>query len=464
MIPRSFSLFVVLGVLALGRADAAGSSPRRLTLDQALAHALAHSTKLQKSRHQLEAVAATRRATRGQFLPKLSVEGNVFVWDDEVAFDLTPDASSLNIDPACLPTLGCLAPLLTSFDVGPVREQVTAQLTVQVIQPITPLYAIYHGYTATKEGEKAARSGVVLSRNELIAAVKQQYIQLKQAEGGVQIARTAVKRVEIQLEKARQFVKAGLLGRNDLLKLEVARARAAGGLLKAQSGWALAQSALALTAGFPPSEPIAATERFADPPPRFSRTLDECYRQALKSRPELSAVQAQAAIAKATKKAASGAMIPQLVGLGAYQHNEGQGFVMPKNVWFAGASLKWDIWSWGADYYRIKEAQAKVKSSDLDVKALTDGIYLQVKKSFLDLQTAHKELAIGKVAVKQAEESYRIEKSKYDNNSATTADLINAEAALSLAQQTYNNSLYGWYLAMAALEQAMGQPALKSAR
>lgn len=452
------SLFMLL---VLGRQGAALAKP--LTMDQAVSLALAHSTQIQKAHQQVEAVVATRLATRGQFLPKLSVEGNIFVWDDKLAFDLMPDSSSTNIDPACIPTLSCLTPLFESFDT-PVRDQVTSQITVQMVQPLSPLYAIYQGYQAAKAGEEAARSGARLARDEIVAQVQKQYIQLKQARGGVQIAQTAVRQVEVQREKAKAFAKAGVIGRNDLLKLEVAQARANGALVRARAGEAMIQSALALLVGFPPGDPIEITQTFADPPPAFKSTLEQCFERALQNRPEMRVVEAAVAMAKAGHRAAHGAMIPQIAAVGAYQHNEGQGFVQPKNVWFVGASLKWDVWSWGSDYYRLKEARAKVESSELDIKSLRDGIYLQVKGAFLELRTAQKEQAIGRMGVRQAEESYRIEKSKFDNGSATTADLIDAQAALTLAQQGYNNALYGWYLALAALEQAMGQPALQPAR
>lgn len=454
---KTFCLsYVILLWIFIFSSDSIARS-RALTIDQAVSLALEQNSKIKQANWQLEEVGAKRKSVRGQMFPKLSVDANLFYWDDEVEFDLMGDINMSSVDPSCAPTLGCLMPLLEGFDVGPVREQLTSQLTVQLVQPITPLYAIYNGYRATRLGEDAARSGIKMSKQQVVAEVKKGYIQVKQAEGGVTIAQSAVEQVETQLKKARAFEKAGLIGRNDILKLEVAKARTLGVLLEARSGLSMAQSALAIAIGLSPEETVVTIQKFDDPPPSFNRTIDQCYEDALKQRPEIAVVNNQVGIAQATKNAAIGAMIPQIVALGAYQHNEGQGFVSPKNVWFVGASLQWDVWSWGSKYYGYKEASTKIESVKLDEKQLRDGIYLQVKKSYVDLQTASQGLTIARVAVDQAEENYRIEKSKYDNNSATTADIIDAHAALTQAKQMYNNALYSWYLSHAALDQATGQ-------
>ena len=437
----------------------ANAEARSLTIDQAVALALQKSPALAKTKDQLAGLEAQRKSLRGAYFPKLSVSANVFVWDDKLEFaSFDAGALAANATPECLSVLGCLAPLLSAFDFGPIRDQVTSQISVTLAQPITPLLQVHKGYQAIKAGKRAVQHGLSVNRLDITASARKSYIQVKQAEGGVKIADSAVEQVEAQLKIAKAFAQAGLLGRNDVLKVEVGLARAKGAQLRTRSGLELARTALAITLGLPASEPIEATETFADPPPPFRLSFDACLGRALKQRPALAALQAQVEANEAQTGAAKNALIPTLVALATYQHSEGMGFANPKNQFFAGGTLSWDF-SWGQDWYKVEAARSKTRAARQDIKQAKDGIYLQVKKAFLDLATARQELAISRVAVKQAEEAYRIEKTKYEKSSATTTDLLNAQLALNQARLTENTALYSWYIARSELTRAMGDGA-----
>ncbi|MBW2731130.1 MAG: TolC family protein [Deltaproteobacteria bacterium] len=427
---------------------------RSLTLDQAVSLALRKSVKVAKSRQLLRQVDAKRKSVRGNLLPQLSVEGNLLYWDDDVAFDFGLD--KLQIAPGCEQTAACMLPLLTAFDFGPIREQITAQLTVQIAQPITPLYQIFKGYQAAKLGAQAARVGVRLSAQQVADAARQAYIRVKQAQGSVSIAQAAVKQVQAQLKTVKAFRRAGLSSRNDVLKVQVGLARAQGAAVQAKAGLELATAALAIEIGLPPSEEIEPRERFADPPPSFELTFGACIERAAKRRPELKAVALQKRIAEKSSEATRGAMLPQLSAIGSYQRTEGQGFAMPKNAFFVGGVLSWKF-TWGTSYYAYREAQEKVVNAELTQRQARDGVYLDVKKAYLELKTAEQQLFIARVAVKQAEESYRIEEAKYKKSSATTTDVLDAQLSLSRSKLSYNNALYGWYLSHSALGRAMGE-------
>lgn len=59
-------------------------------------------------------------------------------------------------------------------------------------------------------------------------------------------------------------------------------------------------------------------------------------------------------------------------------------------------------------------------------------------------------------AVDQAEESYRLVRTRYKEGEATPSDIIDAETAFVRAQESYYNSIYDYLTALAALEYAMG--------
>ena len=445
---RRLSFICALGLIAWST----NTQARSLTMEQAVALAVKNSKAVAKAEQQLVELEATRKSTRGAFLPKLKVSANVFVWDDVIPFDLSDLGLLLETLWNQHPDLG----QLPAMEMGNIRDRVTSQVTVTIAQPLTPLWQIAEGYSAIKYGQRAAKKAVNKSRLDVAADARRAYIQLRQAQAGVGIAKDAVKQVEAQLKVVRAFHKAGLMGKNDVLKVEVGLARAKGAVVQTQAGEELAQAALAITLGLSSDEALVAAQSFGEPSaggPRFGAYLAKAYKQ----RPMLGAVKDQQAAAKAQTRAAKAGLIPQIVAVANYQRTDGQGFGVQKNVFFAGGTLNWSF-DWGSDYYKIDAAKSKVRRAELDEKLLRDGIFLQVKQAYLALRTAYQQLTIAKVAVKQAEEAYRIEKSKYEQSSATTTDLLNAQLALNRARLTENNARYGWHIARSELRRVTGAP------
>ncbi|PID38899.1 MAG: hypothetical protein CSA65_01500 [Proteobacteria bacterium] len=433
------ALLAVAGSIAWPKESAA----RSLTMKQAMQLALSHSKTIQKARQQVVELEARRKSSRGAFLPQLKVDANVMIWDSALAFD--PGA------------FGSLLP--PGMDLGNIRDQITGQIQVSLAQPLTPLWQIAEGYAAVKHGQRAAAKAVEKDRIAIAADARKAYIQLKQAEAGVNIAKAAVAQVAAQLETVKALKKAGLVGRNDVLKVEVGLARAKGGLVQASAGYELAHAALAITLGVAADVTLAASDTFGEPPATTTR-FGSYLARAIKQRPLLAAIKAQQESARAEARAARAALIPTVAAVATYQHTQGQGFAFPKNAFFAGGVLSWSF-DWGRDYYKIDAAKAKVRRAELDEKRLRDGIFLQVKQAFLALRTARQQLTIARAAVKQAEEAYRLEKSKYEKGAATTTDMLSAQLSLNRARLIENNALHGWHIARSELDRATGAPIAK---
>jgi outer membrane protein len=342
-------------------------------------------------------------------------------------------------------------------------ERVTGQLAVTAMQPLTPLYAVAKGYQAACLARDAVRLDLTSTQETIVYEVTRAYVGLKQASSAVQIAKTAVEQVGAHLKQARAFHRAGLIADNEVLKAELALVEAKQQLIQIEASESLAQSALALLLGQPPSEVIIPVETFADPPPKLREGLDSLVGQALQRRAELKAISHRVRMAQKGKEIARWDLVPQLAAVATYQHNEGQGVLMPKDTFFVGGVLKWKVWDWGTTYYQGDVAGQRVKQAQIGEKQLRDGVYLEVKKSFLDLRTADKTLEVSRTAVAQAQENFRIERAKFDKNSSTTTDVLDAQLALTRTKLGHSNVLHQWYAARAALSRAVGTGAAREA-
>ena len=440
-------------------AISAVAEPVELTLEEAINIAQQNNITLRTAQSALREASASVKSARGRFGPKLSLDANMFVWDKELGFEMSePSAEVMAKHADVLLKYGDLLmafPELMSF--GNIRDRVTSQISIGITQPLTPLYSIYKGYRIARLAEDAQSHALSMTKAQVTFDVTKAYLSLKQAQAGVKIAQAAVEQLKAHVAQAQAFYESGVIGRSDVMKVELALEQANQGLIQARSFEELAKSALALTIGRDRSMEINPVSEFEDPPQWTETPFEDLVAQAFRRRPELKALDAQVEMAEAMKSIAVWNMVPQVVGLFTYQHNEGMGFVYPKDSWFGGAALKWDFFEWGASYYQISASKAKAMQARLQRQRAEDGVFMEVKKAYLDLVAAHKTLEVTKKSLELAEENYRLEKARFEAHTNTATDLLDAQAALTRAKLEHTNALYNFYVAKAALAKAIGE-------
>jgi outer membrane protein TolC len=87
---------------------------------------------------------------------------------------------------------------------------------------------------------------------------------------------------------------------------------------------------------------------------------------------------------------------------------------------------------------------------------LEQRIDLECQTAWLNVQAAVKRIGATSAAVRQADESLRIEREKYDQGKGTIVDILDAQAASLQAQTTYHRVLADRHIAQAQLQLATG--------
>ncbi len=86
-----------------------------------------------------------------------------------------------------------------------------------------------------------------------------------------------------------------------------------------------------------------------------------------------------------------------------------------------------------------------------------DGVTLEVTQCFLSIEKAKERKAVSEQGVAQAEEKYRIMRSKYEQGLVVNSDLRDAEVELLEAKLNLTQSLVNYELAIAQLSKAIGE-------
>ena len=163
----------------------------RRTLTECVLLALDRSPRVEGAAAASAEATAMRRSARGRFGPVVRVEANVLRWNAPFGLPLE------------IPVPAPFGPL--NVPPIPVRNATTAQLSATVVQPLTGLWTVYEGHRAQLLGEDAARHQERATRDDVVLAVADAYVQALEAERMTELAADQVRTIEAHVERARQF-------------------------------------------------------------------------------------------------------------------------------------------------------------------------------------------------------------------------------------------------------------------
>jgi outer membrane protein TolC len=121
--------------------------------------------------------------------------------------------------------------------------------------------------------------------------------------------------------------------------------------------------------------------------------------------------------------------------------------------------LEWGIFEGGKRVAELRVADSRVREAIAQADTIADTIAFQVNQAYRQLTASRKGIDRSRPAVDQTQEAYRLVLARSRQGDATPAELTDAEASLTRAQQDYFNSVYDYLTAWDRLQYAMGTTA-----
>jgi outer membrane protein TolC len=307
------------------------------------------------------------------------------------------------------------------------------------------------------------------ARQAVAFDVSVRYAELLEAYADRATAERTVERAEAVLRDAVNLEKRGVLTREDVLRAEVQVADARQALTSARSGVSIAHAALnrsiGITVGYPTvvteaDLPIATPAPLAPPqpaPPEFARGLEECLALAAQNRPEFVVVQKAIVSAARGVDAARAEYLPTFGTRAAGSVIEGVD-VQNAVVFDAGIFMKWDLYTGGRRGGAVQFAEADVRAAVAEAQQICDTIAFEVHVAFANIEDARERIVQTRTAVEQARETLRLVRNRYDRGDAKPTDVVDAQTALTRAEQNANNARYSYLIAVTRMEFATGVP------
>jgi outer membrane protein TolC len=280
------------------------------------------------------------------------------------------------------------------------------------------------------------------------------YYQVLRARSLGRIAREAVRRGEDDLDVARKLRRGGAAVRESVLRAQVALAQDKRALDVAEEAEAIAVAALNLAIGLNVSAPTNLADTAGVPP--FTLGLADALQTAVSGRREFQVARQAVQAAQVGSRVARADFAPRIVAEGNFldfeQSSPRGHFDLP----FAFIKLEWGLFEGGKRVAEVRVADSRIREALAQAESIADTIAFQVNQAYRQLVAARQGIRRSRPAVEQTRETYRLVRARTKQGDATPAELTEAEAAVTRAQQDYFNALYDYLTALARLEYAMG--------
>ena len=349
----------------------------------------------------------------------------------------------------------------TSFQKSPVFDSNHQQVAGQYFQPLFTGFGLESQYKASKVGLKISQYQLEEARLNLIRDVQIAYLQTLLGARLVQVARDNVASLEVQKKNAEANYQQGVAARNDVLKADVALSEAVQRERDTVKQLIILRSNLnqLLDLDLQEKVELAGIEEKTYQIP----DLHQLYSTAEEKRPEYLAIKASIQQAEYSKTAARSGYYPHVSAFAQY-YREGEDFAADKNPYAnnenasVGVRVDWNLFEGGKTRASELEWEYRVRGIEQRRDDLLQKIRLQVENALEQLKVAKANIDTTRVAVKQAEENDRITTLQYKEQVAIFLEVLNAQVFLAQTRADFYQALYGYEIAKAELERAIGGP------
>ncbi len=204
----------------------------------------------------------------------------------------------------------------------------------------------------------------------------------------------------------------------------------------------------------PLNDPVRSEEIQASP--ATGLTLDEAWAGAEATSSRLKEMDARISAKGENVKATQAEYLPTFYVSGGYEYLENK-YLVHQDNWSAIAGVSINLFSGGASSAKTGIVRAELRSLKLSREKLLDGVRLEVKSAYLDLQSSTQKIEVARTAVAQAEENLRLQRLRYKEGVVTTTEVLDAVMLLTTAESNSWKALYGCKRAEAVLLNAAGK-------
>lgn len=340
---------------------------------------------------------------------------------------------------------------------SPLSEQNSANLTLT--QPLFLGKADRAGIASARLGRDIAKSSMTLTKQNMIKAVSLAYYNWLYAREVEKVGQQDLELAQAHYDLVNKRYQAEQTSKYELLRADVKLASNKSTYISEKNDSLTARLELLKLLALPMDtelETSAALEIVEIHPD----VLDD-LEKAVDVREDMKIAKIKQKVARQALVAARANGLPSVVVNAQYGSQKPMAAHGKQNesddYWNASVALSMPIFDASLTRAKIKDAHAGIKDAENNYEEAKEKTELEVYQSALNLQTAIEILASQKENLKQAEETLRLAKVRYENGLFTQIDLFDAENAWSNAKLVYLKAIFNHHSARLAYLLAVGK-------
>jgi len=319
---------------------------------------------------------------------------------------------------------------------------------------------------AARSAARADRTAAAAQRDRVLAdlrlAGRLTYWESVRARASVVAAQANEARSRRLLDDTLALFSAGMAVRADVLAAEERTASARVAVVRAEAATAEAEAQLRSLLALGPDDDIVPTDTITGQLPPSPPPLAELTERALAGRPELAALGAQRDAA-AMRELLAGAPSRPTLGLSAqWELSRPNSRYFPladewHDTWSVGLTSQWRLFDGGKSRADVGAARALRGALGRDLEEATRLVRLEVEVSHRELTAALATVEAADSARAAADERDRAANERFGAGLAAMTEILDARAALALAEQQQISSRAAAWMAAARIQRAINQ-------
>lgn len=405
----------ILGLYALLSTEIAQASANTtdsvFTLQQCKDLAVANNASIRIADNNLNAASEVRKEAFTKYFPEISAGASAFkTHNDVIQYEV-----------------------LDLFTLGIINKGTAAG--IWALQPVFAGGRIINGNKLAKVGEEAAQIQKEQSIDQVQLQTEALFWQLVTLKGEKRTVESAITMLDSLSDQVKVAVEAGLITRNDLLKVDLKRNSFKADLIDLNNGIELIKRLLAQQMGLGVETKADVDATVPEAVPAYPSSLRVSSSEVLGNTADHRLLVKNVEAKELEKKMETGNYLPQIgVGAGWFYHDM---FDQSHNFGGVMVSVSVPISDWWGGSHAIKKKTYEVANARNELENLSQKLEIEMDDKWDNLTAAHRKMAIAYEAISQSKENLRITQAYYDAGMNTITDLLDAQTLYRKAQDDY---------------------------
>ncbi len=416
-------LIIIFGTMVLS------VQAQKQSLQQCVESALRNNAALKSGKLEVQMAAEEKSAARTNYFPQVSAMGAGFIGSEDLmrtTMELPPQMGGISL-PFSMMKKGVLA-------------------TVTALQPLYMGGQIINGNKLAAIQEEVRKLELEMTEKDVKQNVHTYYWKLVALRGNMTTLDAAAKQLEEVHRLTGNYVKEGVINRNDLLRVELKQQEIASQRLTLENGIELVRMLLAQLCGMPLKDFDIQEENILEPQTPDSYQVPA--EVALAGREEVRLLDHSVRAGELQVRMERGKNLPTVaVGAsGVYMNlfEESQGNLIGL------ATVSVPISDWWSGSHKIRKAKLALEQSRIQRRDTQEKLQIDILSAWNNLRESYAQIEIARRSVAQSEENLRMMRHQYEAGTQDMTELLDAITLHTQSSQSLVKSCADYQSSIAA--------------